>query len=202
MACDRSLGGKRLNHISSYLLIYYQSTHERKNAEGVKPVGEFFQDGDGMNATCLITRKLAEVSAGVNAVLKYGDPDHFREASLLREKLREAIPSYNNLSTEDLLIYEGRQFLYNCHTAQHTDRQDPPKSYAVLAGFGSFRGGHFRFPTLGLRARMGPGDAIALRGRVVPHEVEEWEGGQRISVPHFTHSSMWRCMSMDSVFTH
>ena len=165
-------------------------------------MGEVFQGRDGMNATCLITCKLAEVSAGANTVLKYGNPDHFREASLLWEKLWEAILSYNNLSTEDILIYEGCQFLYNCHTAQHNDWHDPPKSYVVMADFGSFHGGYFCFPTLGLRVRMGPGDVIALHGQVVLHEVEQWDGGQRISIPHFMHSSMWRCMLMDSVFTH
>ena len=56
------------------------------------------------------------------------------------------------------------------------------------------------FPNLGLRVRMGPGDAVAIRGRVVPHGSEDWEG-QRISIPHFTYSRLWKELQMDSVFT-
>jgi hypothetical protein len=40
---------------------------------------------------------------------------------------------------------------------------------------------------------------VALRGRVVPHEIEEWVG-QRITMPHFTHSSVWRAMGNFTVF--
>lgn len=154
-----------------------------------------------MNATCTVTRQLAPLSARVNAILKYGDPDHYADAVRLRETLRRCIPSYNCLCADDILVYEGREFLYNCHTGGHTDSQDPPKSYAILAAFGRFKGGHVRIKHLGLRLRLRPGDVVVIRGRVLPHEVEAWEGGQRISIPHFTHSSLWKCMGFASVFT-
>lgn len=153
-----------------------------------------------MNATSLVTRQLAPVSARVNAVIKHGDPEHYSQAVALRAALCEHVPSYRNLSTEDILVYEGREVLYNCRTALHKDIADPPKSYAILMAFGDFTGGHVRIPHLGLRVGLLPGGGIPLRGRVLPHEVELWAGGQRISVPHFTHSSMWRSMCMYSVF--
>ena len=49
-----------------------------------------------------------------------------------------------------ILVYEGHEFLHNCHTGGHTDLQDPPKSYAILTAFGNFRGGHVRIKHLGL----------------------------------------------------
>ena len=173
----------------------------RKPIDDIKPVPEYHRSGKAMNATCKVTRQLAPVSARVNAILKYGDPDHYAEAVRLRDLLRQFIPSYHSLCTDDILVYEGREFLFNCRTGDHVDKQDPEKSYAILAAFGNFQGGHVRVKHLGLRMRFLPGDVIALRGRVLPHEVEVWEGGQRISIPHFTHSSLWRCMGIGSVFT-
>ena len=154
-----------------------------------------------MNATCTITRQLASLSARVNAVLQFGDPEHYAEAVRLRKKLKANIASYNNFATEDLLIYEGREILYNRTSTLHTDSSDPQNGWAILTAFGTFKGGYVRLPNLGLRIRLEPGDAIALRGRVIPHEVEAWDGGQRISIPHFTHSSVWRSMGFTSVFT-
>ena len=104
-------------------------------------------------------------------------------------------------SPEDLLIYEDHEILYNRTSTLHTDSSDPQNGWAILTAFGTFKGGYVRLPNLGLRIRLEPGDAIALRGRVIPHEVEAWDGGQRISIPHFTHSSVWRSMGFTSVFT-
>ena len=41
-----------------------------------------------------------------------------------------------------------------------------------------------------------PGNAIIICGRILPHEVEEWGPGQRISIAHFTHSSLWKSEDM------
>jgi len=43
--------------------------------------------------------------------------------------------------------------------------------------------------------RMQPGDIVFLKGRVVRHLIEDWTGGQRISVPHFTHTSTWKMVA-------
>lgn len=104
-------------------------------------------------------------------------------------------------SPEDLLIYEDHEILYNRTSTLHTDSSDPQNGWAILTAFGTFKGGYVRLPNLGLHIRLEPGDAIALRGQVIPHEVEAWDGGQRISIPHFTHSSVWRSMGFTSVFT-
>jgi hypothetical protein len=65
--------------------------------------------------------------------------------------------------------------------------------YAGLYAAGDFKtGGHVFFPRLRLRVRLLPGDFILIRGRVLEHEIEAFDGGQRISIPHFTHTSLWR----------
>src|SRR5882762_6030811 len=70
---------------------------------------------------------------------------------------------------------------------------------ALLFAFGEHQGGYVFLPHLGLRVRLQPGDVVPLRGRVVPHQIEEWVG-QRITIPHFTHSSLWRALGKTSIF--
>jgi hypothetical protein len=79
------------------------------------------------------------------------------------------------------------------------DIQDPPLSWAVLVAFEDFTGGGVYIESLGLRIRYRPGDCIAIRGRVVPHEVMDDYQGQRISIPHFTHSDAWKAVGNHAV---
>ena len=46
-------------------------------------------------------------------VLKHGDPGHYKEACQLREKASNMFSTYHNLSTEDRLVYKGREVLWN-----------------------------------------------------------------------------------------
>lgn len=58
-----------------------------------------------------------------------------------------------------------------------------------MIAFGAFtKGGHCYIKRLKLRILYLPGDAIIIPGRI--HEVEEWGPGQRISIAHFTHTSL------------
>jgi hypothetical protein len=117
------------------------------------------------------------------------DPEFYKKIEQLRKIM--ASRSYMSAFQElDPLMFDGREFLFNCKTALHTDRQDPQLGWTVLVALGSFTGGDLSMPQLGLKVRFEPGDMVMLRGRVVQHEVADWEGGQRISVPHFTHTSL------------
>ena len=152
-----------------------------------------------MDATCEVVRDLQILSHRMNACLEYGDPDHYAEAITIRNTTRKQRASYDALSHSDVLVYEGREILYNRQSGLHTDSQDPELSWALLSALGEHKGGHVFLPNLGLRVRLEPGDIIMLRGRVIPHEIEEWVG-QRITVPQFTHSSMWRAIGNKTVF--
>jgi hypothetical protein len=152
-----------------------------------------------MNQTCEIVRFMEILAHRINACLEFADPEHYAEALALRDLIRKVAPSYDVLAQTDVLVYEGREILFNRMSGLHTDIQDPHLGWAILAALGSHKGGHLYLPHLGLRVRLEPGDIILLRGRVVPHQVEEWTG-QRISVPHFTHSSMWRALGNYKVF--
>jgi hypothetical protein len=99
--------------------------------------------------------------------------------------------SLSVLNGIDRLFLEGREALFNGLADKHTDRWDPQLGWVVLVALGSFKGGYLYLPKVGLRVRFGPGDVILLRGRVIQHMIEVSDGGQRISIPHFTHTSLW-----------
>jgi hypothetical protein len=110
--------------------------------------------------------------------------------------MERTYPFTRTMGTIDTLIYEGRELLLNVQSPEHTDRQDPKCAWALLAALGYHRGGYMILPELGLRIRLEPGDLLGIRGRVFKHFVEDWTGGQRICIPHFTHSTIWRLAKM------
>lgn len=137
--------------------------------------------------------RLSLLSLRVNVLAKTLDPKHHYDSEKLKEMLMSRYPGYRAISFMDDLVYDGREILWNVRSGLHTDPQDPTFSYATLTIFGKdFIGGHLYLPNLGLRIRMQPGDIVMFRGRVLRHVIEDWTGGQRISIPHFTHTSTWR----------
>jgi hypothetical protein len=148
----------------------------------------------------MMAQKLASLSCRVNAILEHLDPEHYQEAVKINEQLKKLSPGMWALSFIDPLVYQNREILFNKMSSQHTDKQDPPLGWAILAGFGDYVGGEMKLPQLGLTIRYEPGDIIAIRGRVLRHEIDPNFVGQRISIPHFTHSSTWRACGNTSVF--
>lgn len=137
----------------------------------------------------------------MNAFLYHGDRLHYDDAFALRKKALNSIASQNALCAIDPLVYDGREILFNKVSELHTDSQDPPYGWAVLTAFGTNTPVTVSIPALNLRMSFKPGDMIALRGRVLQHETSAWDSGQRIVIPHFTHSRSWRAFGIESVFS-
>ena len=134
----------------------------------------------------------------INQVIRVIDLQFFTALSQLCEVSQEKHPSLAIWAGIDPLMMEGRELLFNRLSGRHVDSQDPQLAYAGLYAAGNFTsGGYLYFHQLSLRVRLLPGDFVLLRGRVLEHEIEAWEGGQRISIPHFTHTSLWRDCELD-----
>ena len=176
------------------------SNGEFKGLDKIVPTSEYIGTGKSYQATTTLVQQLQPVSYRVNAILKHIDPDHHTEAIKVRERLCHSYPGYAALATIDPLIYEGREIIWNRMSGLHTDTQDPPLGWAILTGFGDFKGGAAWIKPLNLVIRYEPGDVLAIRGRVLAHEVRGDFIGQRITIPHFTHSSVWRAVGNESVF--
>lgn len=111
----------------------------------------------------------------------------------MRDKLNQDNAASKALSSIDPLLFEGRGVMYNRKTPLHQDKLDPHRGWAALLALGEFKtGGELSIPRLKLKVRYLPGDLILIRGRILPHEVLDWDGKQRISIVMFTHTDMWK----------
>lgn len=200
----RGMHAEGFSHVSSHLYSishWNAGTHPvaQTGLAGVKPSADMLGKGYIFNASMQLIKGLGPLAHRVNSFLAHADPKHYAEAQAVRKQLCASVASYNAICAIDPLVYEGREVLYNSFFDTHTDSPDPHLTWAILAGAGDFTGGWVSFPHLGLRLRLNAGDMVAIRGRVVPHAVDKWSTGQRICIPHFSHSSVWKTVKNDSV---
>jgi hypothetical protein len=145
------------------------------------------------NATCRLKKRLRPLFHRINVLLRTVDPTHYKDCEELKRCLMDLHPGYAALAGSDNLTYDGMAILWNVMSQLHTDKQDPIFGWACICIFGGpFTGGELYLPNIGLRLRMQPGDIVFLKGRVVRHMTLDWSGGQRISIPFFTHTSTWK----------
>lgn len=157
------------------------------------PSKDGFSSTTSATATARLWKSLETLSWHINEGIRLLDQPLYDGLTLLRQRSEDRHPILKALNHIDPLLLEGREIYFNRQSGLHTDSHDPPKGFAVLtvAG-GPFTGGYLRVPQLRVRLRLHPGDLIYLRGRILKHEIEPWEGGTRIAMPHFTHTSLWR----------
>jgi hypothetical protein len=148
--------------------------------------------------TAELYREFDLLSKKINETISLVDPSFFSALSQLSEVSKAKHSLLAVWASIDPLLMEGRELLFNRRSGRHRDSQDPPLAYAGLYAAGNFTsGGSLYFRQLNLWVRLLPGDFVLLRGRVLEHEIESWEGGQRIGIPHFTHTSLWRDCQLD-----
>ncbi len=166
--------------------------YEQHNGE-VVPSPETFKTGGAFARTSKLYQDLELLSKRINETIERVDPVFFQALTDLHKRAIAKHPSLAAWTSVDPLLLEGRELLFNRISGRHRDSQDPKLAYAGLFAAGNFTsGGQIFFPQLNLQVRLLPGDFVLIRGRVLEHEIEGWKGGQRISIPHFTHTSLWR----------
>ena len=157
------------------------------------PSSDTIANGTTFAKTTQLYQSLQPLSERINHIIKLAEPQFYEALVKLREvssSKHATLATYNNL---DPLLMEGRELLFNRKSGRHIDLQDPVLGYAGLLSLGNFdRGGSLYLHQLNLKVSLLPGDFVLIRGRVLEHEIEDWDGGQRISIPHFTHTSLWR----------
>jgi hypothetical protein len=153
--------------------------------------------GKAFSASLKLIYQLRLVSIRVNAMLKYGDPQHFADCQLMRKKAEAQHRFLQVIGTDDPLQMEGRELMYNRQTPLHPDSSDHKHGWAVLVVVGPFTGGELYIPCLNLRMRYTDGTMIMVRGKILPHQVEAFSNGQRISIAHFTHRAMWKACGIE-----
>lgn len=156
------------------------------------PSTDILRTGTSFAGSAKIIKELRYVSHRINKTLETMDKKYYSALGALHKAVMEKYPHVEAFSSIDPLLMEGRAIMFNRQTPKHGDTADPKESWVFLLALGSFSsGGDFYIPALKLRLRYLPGDGIWLRGSALEHEVEAWEGGQRIAIVHFTHQSLW-----------
>jgi hypothetical protein len=158
---------------------------------------DFIKSASQFSKTTKTIAGLEILSHGVNATLEAIDNVQYKALVELRQKAEVQNPFVKAFGCFDSLAMEGRAIMYNRQTPVHPDRQDPFTSWATMITLGTFcEGGDLYIPRLKLQICYLPGDMVVLRGRILPHEVMAWGVGQRISIAHFTHQSLWDSFEM------
>ncbi|KZV95360.1 hypothetical protein EXIGLDRAFT_597112, partial [Exidia glandulosa HHB12029] len=85
----------------------------------------------------------------------------------------------------------GRSLIFNRSTTLHIDDKDPKGNLTPILTVGRYTTGTLHIPELGLKAAYNSGTLGMLRGALLAHEVT-FDGGQRVAVAHFMHTSMLR----------
>jgi len=172
----------------------------QRSSGDITPSSDILRSGDIFLRTGHLFKLLRPLSLRINTILHIADPVLHLQLTQLREKVAEKYPAIAALHEVDPLLFESRELLINKQSTLHTDSQDPQLGYAGIFVLGRFLGGEMDIPALRLKIRMQPGDFLLIRGRVLKHKIKDWTGDCRISIPHFTHTALWRKFGMaDSV---
>jgi hypothetical protein len=81
-------------------------------------------------------------------------------------------------------VFTGMQIIANRTTPPHRDRGGAPTHYDLLLSVGTHVEAQLSLPELGATFSYPPGTIVELCGKVFLHEVDDWEGGERVCVAH------------------
>ncbi|KIK60603.1 hypothetical protein GYMLUDRAFT_244177 [Collybiopsis luxurians FD-317 M1] len=150
---------------------------------------DFTKSGKAFSKSLELLDELQVFSRGINSFLQNIDPIQHASLEAARTRAEEKYTYVKLVDSVDPLLMEGRAVMWNRMTPDHKDTRDPEVAWAALAVLGQIKSGWLIFRQLNLKVRYRPGDIVWLRGAILDHEVDVWEGEQRISIAHFTHKS-------------
>lgn len=93
-------------------------------------------------------------------------------------------------------ITPGISVISNRASICHVDVNGHKEWYDLLVSAGTYKSCWFRLPDLELCLKYLPGTVVALNGRILRHEVVEWEGGDRVCYAHWVRPTLLRALSI------
>ncbi|KAF8607077.1 hypothetical protein BDV93DRAFT_519987 [Ceratobasidium sp. AG-I] len=133
-----------------------------------------------------------ELSTLINYALFRLAPESYRSHVEMKAKLTEQLDCARALSVNNPVVLVGCAFIFSRSTPLHFDHKEPPEGWAILVVLGDCTTGMLAIPRLGIKFRYLPGTVVLLRGRLLDHEVVEWDGeGMRICLAYFNHETEW-----------
>lgn len=149
-----------------------------------------------------IIRELDPIGVRVNAILEFVGVEAFRSCGNLRDAIIQKYDWAKDLLHDDCILMQGRSFALNRQTESHTDDKGPLGEWTPLIALGFSKGVKIRLAGIKEILCFEPGTIIFLRGGEIPHAIEAWSGGQRISIACFTHRNIWDEFGMVYPWSH
>jgi hypothetical protein len=134
--------------------------------------------------TALINPHLYD--AGFNAIQTLQSPDGVKGV-----KTHEHVQLWSS-------VYSGISVIANRLTPRHYDVNASAPWYDLLASCGTHTAAEFLLPDIRARLSYTPRTVVALCGKCLSHEVNSWDGGERICVAHYMRNMVHDRLGIDS----
>ena len=147
-----------------------------------------------VHATTVLLSHLVLLTVELSILFSAFDVPAWSAARWFIAALNHFNPDFGICRAGEFECWAHRALLFNLETHAHRDLRDDRNGYAVISVFGSFVGGDFVVPSLGLKFSFQPGDVIFIKGQMLQHFITPWSGetdkGERFCITHFRHQSL------------
>jgi len=150
----------------------------------------------------IFLEKVANAELLHNAILSLVSPDLYLQGLQAVDRLSEGTVPYERHRNADkwTSVFSALQVIVNRKTPGHRDQGAAPMVYDLLTCAGTYTHSVLQVRDLGARFYYNPGTVIALCGKVLLHEVKNWEGGERICIAHYMRDNVHQCLGLRRPF--
>ncbi|KAG8921379.1 hypothetical protein FRC01_000284 [Tulasnella sp. 417] len=113
-------------------------------------------------------------------------------AGTMISAVQQAKSKYNLIESrmrDMTTMFFGYAFMLNKQTENHCDANSSEHLVDTLVTIGKYSGGKLCLPELGVQAAYGPRSLVVLRGGIIKHGVDHFNGPHRICLAYFAHRS-------------
>lgn len=130
---------------------------------------------------------IKDTEALLNSTLQLIASDLFDKGSEAMCKIKDGVQMAQNYPSVDSYtsVYSGMDVIVNRITPPHRDPGGCPTHFDLLVSLGTHTQANLLVKELGASLSYCPGTIICICGKVFAHEVQSWEGGERICVAHY-----------------
>jgi hypothetical protein len=137
-------------------------------------------------------KKIAQVETLCNVTLLLTAPDLYQAGLTAMDQVHAGANMFKDYPNTSLWssCYTAMQVIVNRTTPPHRDIGGSPPLFDLLVSAGTHTKARLEFREIGLKLSYRPGTIAIVCGRVLLHEVKDWEGGERICIAHMMKDSV------------
>jgi len=150
----------------------------------------------------IFLEKTANAELLHNATLSLVSPDLYWQGLEAADRLSNGKAPYEHHENANhwMSVFSAWQVIVNRKTPGHRDQGAGPMMYDLLTCAGTYTHSLLQVHDLGARFLYNPGTIVALCGKVLLHEVKNWEGGERICIAHYMRDNVHQRLGLRRSF--